>query len=190
MQKPVIQCILAAGESRRMGSVKALIKFQNKSLIQHHLERFDGTSIVVLGCHSDQILDSVEINEFVKNDHWKNGQFSSIQKVLNQVPKGFDAFVLPVDHLPIKRSTYSSLIDSRVERFSVIQPSRKGENGHPVLLSEKFIQEILNCDSINNRLDHLIHELPLKYKIQKEIMDPACYKNLNLPSSFGERVSL
>ena len=91
------------------------------------------------------------------------------KKFLNQVPQGFDAFVLPVDHLPIKRSTYSSLIDSRVERFSVIQPSRQGENGHPVLLSERFIQEILNCDSINNRLDYLIHELPLKYKIQKKL---------------------
>lgn len=189
MQKPIIQCILAAGESRRMGSVKALIKFQNKSLIQHHLERFDGTSIVVLGCHSEQILRTVNIPNYVKNTHWRNGQFSSVVKILKQVPKNCDAFILPVDHLPIKLSTYRTLADSRIESFSVIQPSNKGQNGHPVLLSEKFIQEILSCDSINSRLDYLIHKLPLGVKFQKEIIDPACYKNLNLPSSLDERIS-
>ena len=109
------------------------------SLIQHHLEKFGGTSIVVLGCHSEQILNTVDITNHVQNPNWRNGQFSSIRKVLEQVPKGFDAFILP-DHLPIKQCTYRILADSRIENFSVIQPSNEGVNGHPVLLSENLFK--------------------------------------------------
>lgn len=188
MYKPVIQCILAAGESRRMGAIKALINLDGKPLIQHHLEKFDGTSIVVLGCHSEQILNTVDITNHVQNPNWKDGQFSSIRKVLEQVPKGFDAFILPVDHLPIKQCTYRILAASRIENFSVIQPSNEGENGHPVLLSEEFIQNILCNKSVNSRLDHLIHELHSSVKVHKEVIDPACYTNLNTPFNLDERI--
>tara|TARA_Y100000589_G_scaffold323676_2_gene358575 strand:+ start:171 stop:746 length:576 start_codon:yes stop_codon:yes gene_type:complete len=188
MQKPVIQCILAAGESRRMGSVKALIELHYKSLLQHHIEGFNGVSIVVLGCHKERILQSVNIENFVYNDHWKNGQFSSIQRVLAEIPKGFDAFILPVDHFPIQSSTYIELMNSRKDEFSVIQPHKNGKNGHPVLLSEKFIQEIIKSNPKNNRLDHLIRQIPVTAKVLKEVEDSACYQDLNLPSSINEEI--
>ena len=188
MQKPIIQCILAAGESRRMGSIKALIKLHSKPLLQHHIEGFSGVSIVVLGCHKERILQSVNIEHFVYNDHWKNGQFSSIQKVLAEIPKGFDAFILPVDHFPIQSSTYGELMNCRNDTFSVIQPHKNGKNGHPVLLSEKFIQEIRESNSKNNRLDHLIHQIPMKAKVLKEVEDFACFQDLNLPSNINEGI--
>ncbi len=186
MYRPVIQCILAAGESRRMGSVKALIDFQNKSLLQHHIDGFDGISITVLGCHKEKILESVSINNKVYNDRWRDGQFSSIQKVLMEVPRGFDAFILPVDHFPIQSTTYRELMNSRNDTFSVVQPSRNGVNGHPVLLSQEFIQEIRGCDPKISRLDHLIHNIPMKAKILKDINDFACFKDLNSPSCMNE----
>ena len=79
-------------------------------------------------------------------------------------------------------------MNSRKDNFSVIQPHKNGKNGHPVLLSEKFIQEIRESNPKNNRLDHLIHQIPATARVIKEVQDSACYQDLNLPSSINEGI--
>ena len=58
-QRPLVAVILAAGESRRMGTPKALLPYRGKTFIEHLLEITRHTRIaarrLVVGAHLDEI---------------------------------------------------------------------------------------------------------------------------------------
>ena len=84
--------ILAAGDSNRMGSPKALLKLREKTLLELSLETLSGISgkpILVLGNHAKQILGAIphldKKTTLVINPNPKRGQFSSLQLALKEV---------------------------------------------------------------------------------------------------------
>jgi len=179
MQKPVIQCILAAGESRRLGQPKALLPCDGKPLINSHIDRFQGPSIVVLGQSHKELSKNLGSCQFVINENWHLGQFSSLQKVLRAVKPGYDALILPVDQWPIDQATYQVLLNSRNESFDVIQPQLDNKNGHPILISEDFITKLVALDPTENRLDHIIYEVPKHRKLSIKTEDSAVCNDID-----------
>ena len=82
--------ILAAGESRRMGFPKALLRYRDETfldtLIGHFALRCDPV-IVVLGAHAVRIRDgAVRPATFVVNPDYQRGQTTSMQCGLRAVP--------------------------------------------------------------------------------------------------------
>ncbi len=77
--------ILAAGESRRMGSPKPLLPFEGKTFLERLLEEFLASSaepiVVVLGHGADRILEQMEWREArpVVNRNYGEGMLSSIR---------------------------------------------------------------------------------------------------------------
>lgn len=177
--KPVVQCILAAGQSRRLGQPKALLKCAGKTLINSHIDQFQGSSIVVLGYAHKELSKSLGSCQFVINENWHLGQFSSLQEVLRAVKPGYDALILPVDQWPINQATYQLLLDSRSKSFDIIQPQLDNKNGHPILISEDFIKKLLILNPTESRLDHIIYKVPQHRKLSVKTQDIAVCRDID-----------
>jgi molybdenum cofactor cytidylyltransferase len=146
--------ILAAGESSRMGSPKALLTYQGRPFLEHLLEVTRHPSVgltrVVLGANAEDIgkhlrLDSAAV---VVNPEWQRGQLSSVQAALRSLPAGgTDGILLClVDH-PLITAT---LVGELVEKFYasgklIVLPTFKAKRGHPVIFSSRLYEELLTA---------------------------------------------
>lgn len=153
--------ILAAGESRRMGSPKPLLAFRGSTFLQHMVEEFRASRanpvIVVLGHDADRIERAVALGDarLVVNAEYRHGMLSSIRTGLQAlVDSGVDGvLVCPVDHPKVD----SVLIDRLIEQFEatgrpVVLPVHHGRRGHPVLFSRSVFDELMVApDSVGAR---------------------------------------
>jgi molybdenum cofactor cytidylyltransferase len=145
--------ILSGGESRRMGSPKALIPYRGRTFLQHLLDAACHPKLapvlVVLGPHADQIRKEVPLDpaNVVINQNWKLGQLSSIQAALrhlatNQEIDGIMLFL--IDHPLIS----SVLVEQLIAKFyrmgkPIVVPTFQGKRGHPVIFARTLFKELL-----------------------------------------------
>ena len=146
--------ILSGGESRRMGSPKALIPYQGRTFLEHLLNVARHPKIarvlVVLGPHADQIRAAVALDpaNVVINHEWEKGQLSSIQAALRHLssvqPQTDGMILFLVDH-PFVTAT---LVGQLVEDFyrsgrPIVIPTFHGKRGHPVIFARMLYGELL-----------------------------------------------
>jgi molybdenum cofactor cytidylyltransferase len=145
--------ILSGGESRRMGSPKALIPYQGRAFLQHLLDVARhpklGRVLVVLGPHADQIRSEValETADVVINHDWEQGQLSSIQAALRHLAEAEETdgiMLFLVDHPLIS----AALVDQLIAEFyrlgrPIVLPTFRGKRGHPVIFARRLYEELL-----------------------------------------------
>lgn len=189
---PVI--ILAAGDSKRMGTPKGILDYYGKPFLSRQIECLTeiGFSeiIVVLGKDKDFYQEKIlELNKakITVNPNPEEGQFSSIKCGLNEVLESHKSgvFILPLDVPSPKKEVWKQLafyLD--LSDASVLIPQFKGKKGHPVLLSEEFKNYLLSCD-LSTRLDKEIHK---KIKQEKariiSVNDNNITLNINTPEDW------
>lgn len=137
--------ILAAGESRRMGSAKALLQYRGETFLDR-LTRIFGmycdSVVVVLGAGAEEIRGRLtRPAHIVVNEQWRTGQTSSMQCGLRAIPPGVDSVLFTlVDHPAVAPETIRALLTGgghvRVPRFD-------GRRGHPIWFSRDLIPEFL-----------------------------------------------
>jgi molybdenum cofactor cytidylyltransferase len=144
--------ILAAGESSRMGSPKALATIYGKTFVQHLLDATRdpriGLTRIVLGSNAKKIQQCLNVKpEFiVVNDQWEKGQLSSIQSAIRSLPEGAtEGLILcPVDHPLISPELVANLIaEFDSSRKKLVLPTFQGRRGHPVLFHSDLYSELL-----------------------------------------------
>jgi CTP:molybdopterin cytidylyltransferase MocA len=144
--------ILAAGESRRMGSPKALLQYQGKTFVEHLIEVAThprvGIVRVVLGAKAEEIRSELEIDgaSIVVNENWQAGQLSSIQAAIRSLPEGAveSLMLCPVDHPIISREVIAQLISAfDASGRSITLPVFNGRRGHPVIFRSNLFDELL-----------------------------------------------
>jgi molybdenum cofactor cytidylyltransferase len=148
----VAALILAAGESRRMGSPKPLLPFGGSTFLGHLIEQFRASRadpvVVVLGHEAERIRCEVAMGDArsVINMEYREGMLSSIRAGLEALAgEGVEGvLVCPVDHPKVD----SALIDRLIERFEetgrpVVLPVHKGRRGHPVLFARSVFDELM-----------------------------------------------
>jgi molybdenum cofactor cytidylyltransferase len=181
--------ILAAGESSRMGSPKALLEFRGETFLDRLIRCFlahCSPVIVVLG-HEPEVIRagvrSVRDAVFVLNPDYQRGQFSSMQCGLRASPAEADGVVFtPVDHPNIDPATVARLVASGAP---LAIPLYLGRHGHPVLVSRSLIPEFLALppDSQARTVIHR-HASEIQYidvadaGILDDIDDPDAYRRL------------
>ncbi|HLV96792.1 MAG TPA: nucleotidyltransferase family protein [Candidatus Acidoferrales bacterium] len=143
--------ILAAGESRRMGSPKALVPFRGISFVQHLVNATRhsriGVTRIVLGAGADEIRPHLGVDPamIVVNPHWEKGQLSSIQAAIRSLPENTEGMILcPVDHPLVSANLIAQLIHQfDTDTKLIVLPSFRGQRGHPVIFRANLYAELL-----------------------------------------------
>jgi molybdenum cofactor cytidylyltransferase len=148
--------ILAAGESRRMGSPKALLALGDKTFVDHLLQvtRHPQITIqrVVLGANAEFIRESLSLpNEMlVVNPEWELGQLSSIQAGVRAIEASSNEGVMicPVDHPLVSASLVGELVAAFLlegAKKGIVLPTYRGKRGHPVIFARRFYDALLEA---------------------------------------------
>jgi molybdenum cofactor cytidylyltransferase len=147
--------ILAAGESSRMGSDKALLTCQGQTFLEKAFETLRAAGVdriaVVLGHHAEEIQGAVNLAgaQVVINLYYKQGQTSSLQAGLRALETpDLEAVVLClVDHPAVTVDALRRLLERFEQtRAQVVIPTFEGQRGHPVVLGRQLFPELLGLN--------------------------------------------
>ena len=139
--------ILAAGESRRMGRPKALLRYREETFLDTLVGLFARVCspvIVVLGARADEIEAAARRPAvFVRNEIYMRGQTTSMQCGLGAVPpEAAGVLFTLVDHPAVSEATVARLIvPPGALRLRI--PRYRGRNGHPIWFSRGLVREFL-----------------------------------------------
>lgn len=151
--------VLAAGESSRMGSPKALLGYplpggRETTFAEHLVDVFDRSEaepiLVVLGHDADRIRRALDWRRArpIENPRYREGMLSSIQAGLRALedPAIEAALLCPVDHPGASPEVVRALMKTFDEtRAPVILPVSEGRRGHPVLFARSVFPELLSA---------------------------------------------
>jgi molybdenum cofactor cytidylyltransferase len=144
--------ILAAGESRRMGTPKALVRYRGRTFVEHLVEITRhpraGITRVVLGAGAEAIRAQLAVDPtwIAVNSDWKNGQLSSIQTAVRSLaPGSTEGMILcPVDHPLVSAELVAKLIrEFDASGKAVVLPTYHGRRGHPLIFRASLYEELL-----------------------------------------------
>jgi molybdenum cofactor cytidylyltransferase len=137
----VAAVVLAAGESRRFGSLKQLLPWGDGTLLTHAVDVALASGarpvIVVLGCQADACrgaLDGRAVTTVVNPD-WVQGQSTSVRSGLDALPENVGAAIFHLVDLP---GVTPEVIDALIARHAVtlapaVWPEYQAQRGNPVL---------------------------------------------------------
>ena len=148
--------VLAAGQSRRMGSInKLLAEISGESMIRRTVTSLVSSLatpvIAITGHQSEKVL--AKINDLavdtVYNPAYRNGLSTSLHKGLAALPSDIDGVLVCLGDMPQVSST---IINQLIEAFNpeegneICIPTWRGKRGNPVLLSSRFFPEVNKID--------------------------------------------
>jgi len=137
--------ILAAGESRRMGSPKALLPFGAVTFLDHLIALFAPHCepvIAVLGHEAERVRAALRSPVLVAINHnYRSGQLSSMQCGLRRVPADATGVIFTlVDHPDPSPHTIERLLKTQ---SAIAIPVHNGRRGHPVYFRSHLISQFL-----------------------------------------------
>lgn len=143
--------ILAAGASTRMGDDKALLRWGEKTFLEHLLASLKKSQVglvrVVLGANAAAVQARLHLDpgEVVVNPQWEKGQLSSLIAGLDSLPAGMveGTVVCLVDQPAVSSRVIQTLIEKFYESGKlIVAPTYKSKRGHPALFSAALFEEL------------------------------------------------
>jgi len=192
--------ILAAGESSRMGTDKALLPWppqaagqpSEDTFLSATIRSFASTDFVVIvtGNNEAALAPIAYANgaSIVTNPDPDRGQFSSLQLGLHEVlNRGRDAAVITlVDRPPVAPATIEflrSALEAAPPNIWAVVPEFSGQHGHPFIAGRELIEAFLRAPATDNARDveHRYHE-HIQYV---RVDDPCVALNINTPEEYA-----
>ena len=141
--------ILAAGSSSRMGELKQLMKYKNKTFLQHIAgEAIDAKLdpvICVTGYQSDLIKESIRGMDvaIVHNRQWPEGMGSGISAGIRQeMLSDVDSVILAVSDQPyVSSDLFRTMLGMQAQSGKgIVACSYAGTLGTPVLFTKNYFE--------------------------------------------------
>ena len=154
--------ILSAGDSKRMGKTKALLKYKGKSFIENIFQKLSENKIkdriIVLGANEKEVLSNWTPSgeKSILNKNPEGGQISSLRAGLKNInPESEAVLIALVDQPTIETRTYKNIIDFWLKnRDCIIIPKVKRpknvsypltpkpyppyKRGHPIIIPKIY----------------------------------------------------
>ena len=194
--------ILAAGESSRMGTDKALLPWppqpaeraaSKDSFLSAAISSFALSTdfVVIVTGRNEAALAPVAYSSgasIVTNPDPDRGQFSSLQLGLHEVlNRGRDAAVITlVDRPPVAAPTVEllrSAFEAAPPNIWAVVPEFSGQHGHPFIAGRELIEAFLRAPATDNARDvERRHHQHIAYV---GVDDPCVGLNVNTPEDYA-----
>jgi len=181
--------LLAAGQSRRMGSDnKLLALLDGKPMLRHVAETLKSSSVedisLVTGHEAEMVKNVVWDMGFqvIENPDYAEGLSTSVKVGFQAVQDKYDGVLICLGDMPFISATE---IDQMISAFdplegrAIITPTFKGKRGNPVLISTQFADDIakisgdMGAKALIAENDHLVHSV--------EFDSPAIFTDIDTP---------
>jgi molybdenum cofactor cytidylyltransferase len=145
--------VLAAGESRRMGHPKPLLRFGETTFLEQMVSVLRLSDVdritVVLGAKALMIRATLDLPgvDIVVNEEYARGQLSSLHAGLRSVPPQTEAILLClVDNPFITTDVANRVIRGfRATGKPIVIPVTNNRRGHPALFARAVFEELRNA---------------------------------------------
>lgn len=183
--------ILAAGESRRMGTQKLLLPFGETTVVEAVVRtaldsRLD-RALAVLGSDRDAIRIKLEPFgvEFAVNEDFAKGMLSSVQTGFLALPADAEAAVVMLGDQPFLPAR---VIDAVIEAYrasgkGIVVPAFRGRRGHPILIGLEYRDEVLGLDP-EEGLRQLIRAHP-EDLFEADVEDANILRDMDQPEDYA-----
>ena len=186
--------LLAAGESSRMGQLKALLPWRDQPLLKHQVSELrDGGAdrvVVVLGHRADelsQLLEGLEGVDWVLNPDYLQGKTTSIKAGLSTVDPRVagEILLLNVDQ-PRSAADIARILDThRATGHAVTIPTCGGKGGHPIALSAELLDELQVIDEESQGVKAVVQRRPESVN-RFPLENPEILLDLNTPEQYRQ----
>jgi len=183
--------ILAAGESRRMGTQKLLLPFGDatvvEAVVRTALASGIDRAVAVLGADREAVRAKLESSgvDFAVNEMFADGMLSSIQTGFRVLPPEAEAAVIMLGDQPFLPP---SVVDTVVRGYreslkGIVIPVFRTRRGHPVLVDLKYRDEVLALDPADG-LRRLMRTHPEDIA-EVEVDDANILRDLDTPEDYA-----
>jgi molybdenum cofactor cytidylyltransferase len=145
--------VLAAGNSIRMGVPKFSLRFNSKhSFLEHIAHEYHDLGckeiIIVINESGNSLIkenvpDFPENVKIIVNKHPEWDRFYSVKTGLQSLSKNLPVFIVNVDNPFVNSEVAYALLNEKINA-DYVHPTYMGKGGHPVLLFQKIIMDIVN----------------------------------------------
>jgi len=151
MKGRIALIIVAAGESKRLGQPKQLVRKNGISLLENTLQQAkksgEGEVFLILGANADTILEKTQITDchiFI-NKNWSKGMGESIAFGMKKISEfnNYKGVIISVADQPFLEGNVFKKIEEKISEGKMIIKSKYEEgSGPPVYFSDHFFEEI------------------------------------------------
>ena len=196
----VVAILLAAGESERMGTPKALLEWRGQPLLSHQLQQIQKSRlmecVVVLGKDAPDLAPLTRApmrpgwkTRSVYNPRYGDGKCASIQAGLAAIATPPDGILVASVDQPLESRLLNALLhaaESEWERCaaagrrSIIVPAFHGRPGHPPLFCASLFAELMGISEESEGLKAVVRRSAARL-MQLPWDDAGILLNLNTP---------
>lgn len=188
VMRPTIDGILlAAGESRRMGFPKPLLRIGNDTFLTrtlHSMLEVARAVVVVTGAYEQPVRDQVSISRrlrIVHNPDFPRGQLSSLKCAIGATSPDVDGVLMHLaDHPLVQGATFRALAEKyEVTQAPILIACHRGRRGHPVLFAKRVFSELLAAPE-GEGARFVVNADPARV-VYVEVEDPGVTLDLDTP---------
>ena len=184
--------LLAAGQSTRMGGLKGLLTWGEKTLFEHQLITLLHSPIddivVVVGYQAEQFIKIAQHYpvRIIYNKNYLLGKCSSIISGLHAIQKRSEMILISTIDQPTETKIIQQLILSLLD-YPIAIPILHGKRGHPILFSPKVMNDLLTITEETKGLRNVIQKYQNQL-VEVSVHTPLIQLNLNSPKDYLEAI--
>lgn len=194
--KGVCAIVLAAGESKRMGSPKMLLPYNGKTVIEQVIDNVLSSGIrnpvIVLGSDHEEIAKVIKGYPVSQcyNEKYRNGMLSSVQCGLASLPDHSGAvLIIPGDQPMIDAAQMKRVMKVWHESGKgIVMPAHNGKRGHPLIVDMKYMREVMSLPESKGL--RALAELHPDDVMEAETDDPSVLRDIDTQQDYMNELNL